>query len=85
MLLINGEMEPIRKVAALVPVTLVNADGDTIAKYCAANETNAMEETKAAVSYFNQERPLQKVTVLKDAEIAPADAIRYAYYNIDLR
>ena len=82
MLLINGEMEPIRKVAALVPVTLVNASDEIIAKYCAANEVNAVEETKAAVSYFNQERPLQKVTVLKDAEMAPADAIRYAYYNM---
>ena len=30
MLLINGEMEPIRKVAALVPVTLVNADDDNV-------------------------------------------------------
>ena len=61
MLLINGEMEPIRKVAALVPVTLVNADDEIVAKYCAANEVNAVEETKTAVSYFNQERPLQKV------------------------
>ena len=82
LLLINGEMEPIRRVAALVPATLLNADNDTIAKYCAANETNAVEETKAAVSYFNQERPLQKVTVLKNAETSPADAVRYAYYNM---
>ena len=61
---------------------MLNADDETIAKYCEANETNATEETKAAVSYFNQERPLQKVTVLKNAETAPADAVRYAYYNM---
>ena len=82
LLLINGEMEPIRKVAALVPTTLVNADEETIGKYCAANDVNAVEETKEAISYFNQERPLQKVTVIKDAAIAPADAIRYAYCNM---
>ena len=82
LLLINGEMEHIRKVAALVPVCLVNADAETIGKYCAANEVNATEETKQAVTYFNQERPLQRVSVLKDADISAADAIRYAYYNM---
>ena len=84
MLLVNGTMEPIRKVAALVPVCLVNGDMDTIAKYCAANETDAVEETKQAVTFFNQQRPLQKVAVMKDGALSAADAIAYAYNELFL-
>ena len=69
MLLVNGKMEGIRKVAALVPVYLVNPTADVVEKYKAANEVNAWGYEGDVQVYFNQQRPLQKVCVEKLEEI----------------
>ena len=84
MLLINGKMEEVRKVAAQVPVYLVNAPEDVIARYQAANETDAYFATPDAISYFNQALPLQKV-VVATAEKDIASYIQDAYYGMFIK
>lgn len=82
MLLVNGQMESIRQVAAPVPVYLVNSADDIVAKYRQANGTDASEETPATLTTYNQTLPLQKVVVAKDAGKDTASYIHDAYYNL---
>jgi dienelactone hydrolase len=84
MLLVNGNMEKIRKVAYTVPVYLVNASDEIIAKYKEANNTNASGYEGAISYYFNQEKPLQKVVVNKGAKLN-ADLISEVYNNFFIK
>lgn len=81
MLLVGGKMDYVRKVAALVPVYLVGADEETIAKYKAANDTNALYSSRDVDEYYNQQLPLQKVVVAKDSSKTAAEYIKDAYQN----
>lgn len=63
MLLINGSMERVREVAALVPAWLVNASDEVVAKYCKANGTDAWGFEDDVTFYYNQALPLRKVYV----------------------
>jgi len=85
MLLINGQMENIRKVADLVPVYLVNAPDAVIEKYKKANDTDAYMRTGDVQSYFNQALPLKKVVVAQDTNTDLAKYIRDAYYNLFIK
>ena len=84
MLLVNGDMAPIREVAAQVPVYLANASEDVIAKYESANATDASDITKETACYYNQALPLQKVVVAKE-EKTPAEYIHDAYYDLFIK
>ena len=86
MLLINGKMENIRNVAALVPVYLVNAPESVIAKYKKANNVDAYMSASGIETYFNQAFPLRNVVVAKEA--GNPDAAKYvkdAYYNMFIK
>ena len=82
MLLIGGSMDPIRKVATVVPTYLVNAPDAVIAKYQAANATNASLTANGTVTYFNQTFPLQKVVVASVAQPDAKALIQDAYDNL---
>jgi len=82
MLLINGKMDNVRNVAALVPAYLVNAPESVVAKYKKANDVDAYMSAGSIETYFNQALPLKKVVVAK--EPGNPDAAKYikdAYYN----
>ena len=66
MLLINGKMDNVRNVAALVPVYLVNAPESVIAKYKKVNDVDAYMNASGIETYFNQAFPLRKVVVAKE-------------------
>ena len=86
MLLINGKMENVRNVAALVPVYLVNAPESVIAKYKKANDVDAYMNAGGIETYFNQAFPLKRVVVAKEA--GNPDAAKYikdAYYNMFIK
>ena len=82
LLLINGEMGRLNKVASLVPAYLVNADAETIEKYKAANEVDSYKIENGKTVYFDQELPLRKVIVANEAEVDVAAAIKDAYEQI---
>ena len=82
MLLVGGTMQDFRKVASYVPVYLVNAQSDAIAKYMAANDTDASSFQGDVVSYFNQALPLKKVVVAQDDNPDVAAYVQDAYYNL---
>lgn len=84
MLLVGGEMDEIREVAAQVPVYLANASDGVAQKYEEANETDAYDITADAACYFNQAFPLQKV-VLAKTEKTTAEYISDAYYNMFIK
>ena len=84
MLLVNGDMERISSVASSVPVYLINADEDTVEKYCEANGADAFTETKDMTVWYNQADPVRKVMVQK-TDIDLKDAIHDAYYNLFLK
>jgi predicted esterase len=86
MLLINGKMENVRNVAALVPVYLVNAPESVIAKYKKVNDVDAYMNASGIETYFNQAFPLRKVVVAR--EVGNPDAAKYikdAYYNMFIK
>ena len=80
LLLINGDMERISTVAAPVPAYLVNAGEDTIAKYCAANGTDAVETSREGSLWYNQNLPVRRVFAAKSEKIDKA-LIENVYYN----
>ena len=84
MLLINGSIEAVRKVAAHVPVYLVNASDDVIDKYKTANATDAFISNVDAIAYFNQALPLQKVVLAKKEKDIPS-YIKDAYYGMFIK
>jgi hypothetical protein len=80
LLLVNGGMERINKVAAFVPAYLVNAPDDVIEKYKAANNTDASGFDGSVNVYYNQAQPLQKVVTNKSAALDAA-LVRDVYSN----
>jgi predicted esterase len=85
MLLINGKMENIRTVAALVPVYLVNAPDAVVEKYKKANDADAYMSAGGLETHFNQALPLQKVVVAKDQNPDGAKYIQDAYYHMFIK
>ncbi len=81
-LLVNGKMDEDRKVAAALPVYLVNAAGGVEARYRTANGTNAVRGDAKAVTHFNQALPLQQVMVSTEAVPNAAALIRKAWDDI---
>ena len=80
MLLVNGGMDRVNKVAAFVPTYLVNASDDVIEKYKAANKTDAWGVDGGVSFYYNQAQPLQKVLANKGAALDAA-LVRDVYSN----
>ncbi len=80
LLLINGKMERISTVAAPVPAYLINADETTVAKYCAANGADAVENSKDGTLYYNQALPVRKVFAAA-ADAVDKDLIAKVYYD----
>lgn len=86
MLLINGKMDKIRQVAALVPAYLVNAPDAVIEKYKKANDVDAFTSENGVETHFNQAFPLRRVAVVRDAgNTEVARYIRDAYYNMFIK
>ncbi len=81
-LLINGEMERVRTVAAPVPVYLVNAPADVIAKYEAANGCDAVEINQGVTTSYNQQFPVRKVVYQDNDNVELGDIIPTAYYSV---
>ena len=85
LLLIDGQMERISKVADEVPAYLVNADAATIAKYEAANGTDLVRLEGGKKTAFNHEFPVRRVvTVEAETPDVPA-LIEDAYYNFFIK
>ena len=82
MLLINGGMERVRSVAAPVPVYLVNAPKDVIAKYEAANGADALEINGNCTISYNQQFPVRKVVSENLETINLSELVPQAYYNV---
>lgn len=82
MLLVNPSMNQNLDAAAIVPVYLVNSDDTAFAKYQAVNEAYASEETLEKIVYFNQQFPLRKVVVSKDAGKELFNYVNDAYYSM---
>ena len=85
MLLIDGKMDNVRNVAALVPAYLVNAPEAVIEKYKIANDVNASVNADGVDTYFDQALPLKKVVVASDASPDAAKYIKDAYYNLFIK
>lgn len=82
MLLINGEMDRIRDVAACVPVYLVNAHDTIVEKYNAANKTDALFTEGTKTSFYNQTFPERTVVTIKTENVDLPTIISDAYYNL---
>jgi poly(3-hydroxybutyrate) depolymerase len=82
MLLINGKMDNIRAVAALVPAYLVNASDSIVEKYKKANDVDAYMTAGGLETFFNQALPLKKVVVARDQNPDAARYIKDAYYHM---
>jgi pimeloyl-ACP methyl ester carboxylesterase len=82
MLLINGNMERVRPVAAHVPVYLVNAADSIVEKYKTANGATAYASANGVETYYDQDLPVKRVMVAKDQNPDAAKYIQDAYYNL---
>jgi len=82
MLLVNGRMQDVRKVAGLVPVYLVNAPENVVNKYRAANGADAYSRKGNVETWFNQQLPLQRVMVTQAATPDLKALVADAYYNL---
>ena len=82
LLLINGDMERVRTVAAPVPVFLVNAPADVIAKYEDANGADALEINGSRVTSYNQQFPVRKVVYEDIEDVDLTTLVPDAYYNM---
>ncbi len=80
MLLVNGQMEKVRKVASPVPVYLAGTTDEIVGKYKEANNTNASGFERGYQYYFNQAHSLQKIIVNQDAKLS-ADLVNDVYNN----
>ncbi len=81
-LMINGRMEEVRKVASVLPVCLVNATDDVVARYRTANKTDAVKGDTGTTTYFNQALPLQQVITRREANPNLASIIKQVYDGI---
>lgn len=82
MLLVNGGMQDVRSVAGLVPVYLVNAPEHVLAKYLAANDTDAYSRAGDVETHFNTQLPLKRVVVASRADPDLPAIISDACYNL---
>ncbi|MEO8309324.1 MAG: hypothetical protein ABI616_14915 [Pseudomonadota bacterium] len=82
MLLVNGQMQDVRKVAGLVPVYLVNAPDKVIDKYKSANNADAYARAGNVEAFFNPDLPLQRVVVTHAVTPDLPAVIADAYYNL---
>ncbi|MDI9612801.1 MAG: prolyl oligopeptidase family serine peptidase [Acidobacteriota bacterium] len=78
-LLINGRMEEVHKVAAVLPVYLVNPTAAVEAAYKGANKTDAVKGEAGTTTHFNQALPLQQVVVHRGPNPDTAAIIKKAY------
>lgn len=85
LLLVGGEMEKIRRVAACVPVWLVNAGDGVAAKYALANETDSAGRNGDDLLYYSQRHPLRQVIVTEAETVDLAAAVKDAYYKLFMR
>src|SRR5690606_24122235 len=60
MLLVNGSMQPVRQVAGLVPVYLINAPDRVVEKYRKINGADAYSRRGEVETWFNQHLPLRR-------------------------
>jgi len=81
-MLVGGGVDEIRKVSSLVPVYLVNPSNDAVAKYRAANGTDAAKGRGEVVTYFNQAFPLRRVVVVRDKAPVLSACVKDAYYGM---
>ena len=79
LMLVNPNMQDVRKVAAPVPTYLVNAPEATVAKFKEANETDSWGYEGDVKYYFNRELPLQKVYVEEVAEVNLGELVPKVY------
>ena len=80
MLLFDGKMDPLSKIASLIPAYLVNADSAAIEKYKAANQVDSCKVEDGKTIFFDQQFPVRKVIVAEDLELS--DAIKDAFERI---
>ena len=78
-LLINGKMADIYKVASPLPAYLVNAPEAVQAKYKAVNATDAEKGTETTTTYYSQAFPLQQVIISNDPSANTAAVVKKAY------
>lgn len=81
-LLIGGTMEEVRKPSIFVPIYLVNAKADVIAKYEKINGVDAMRRNGDVITGYNQAWPLRKVIKTNVEEIDLPTLIRTAYDDL---
>ena len=81
-LLVNGQMDRIRKAGAFLPVYLVNAPADVLAKYEAVNGVDTLRMEKAKKIEYNQQFPLRQVISVEEEEVDLKATIADAYYNM---
>ncbi len=85
MLLINGKMDRIRKVADIVPVYLVNAPKAVVEKYEDANTVDALLVEGEKSTAYCQQFPLRKVVTVEAENPDVSALIRDAYYNLFIK
>jgi pimeloyl-ACP methyl ester carboxylesterase len=85
MLLINGKMDAIRQVAALVPAYLVNASDAIVEKYKRADSVDSYAKEGALETFYNKTFPLRKVVATKDPKPDAARYIKDAYFNMFIK
>ena len=81
-LLVNGQMDRIRKAGAFLPVYLVNAPADVLAKYEAINGVDTLRQERAKKIEYNQQFPLRQVISVEEEEVDLKATIADAYYNM---
>jgi dienelactone hydrolase len=84
-LLIGGGVDEIRKVSTFVPVYLVNAGEETIEKYKAANQVDAVKGLGDIVTHYNQAQPLQQVVVVNAHPVDLATLVNAAYHEMFIK
>lgn len=85
MLLVGGNMEKVRTVAAPVPVWLVNPGEQVVGKYSEANEADSFGRNGNDELYFNHEHPLQQVIVTTAGKVDLASCVHNAYYDMFIK
>lgn len=84
LLLINGTMEPIRKIATFIPTYLVNPQAKTLDKYKDVNGVDFYVTNAKVETWYNSAFPLRRVSVAKE-EKSYAEYIKDAYYDMFIK
>ena len=82
MLLVGGKMDRVRDVADFVPVYLVNAPQDVVAKYEKVNGVDFIRREGDKTIKYNHEFPVRKVVTLDTEEVDLPALVHDAYYNL---